>query len=131
MMEKGQGITRTLKRPIPNTWWLKKGSYFLFMIREFSSFFVALNSILLIVFLYALSGGRGEYNSWLGVLQSGGMIILHLIIGLFVLYHMVTWFKISGRIFGAGPLSPGGVTAANYIVWIIVSVGIIYFILKV
>lgn len=123
-------VTKTYTRPIPNTWWLKRRSYLLFMLREFSAFFVALYAIFLLIQLYALSQGPESYGAWMAVFQSGWMILLHIVIGLFVLYHMVTWFKISGRIFGEKPLSPGAVTAVNYIVWIVVSIGIIYFILR-
>jgi len=125
-----QEVTKTYRRSIPNTWWLKKRSYLLFMVREFSAFFVALYAILLLIQLYALSRGREIYGTWIEVFQSGWMILLHFVIWLFVLYHMVTWFKISGRIFGERPLSPGAVTAVNYIVWIILSIGIAYFTLR-
>lgn len=100
------------------------------MVREFSSFFVALYAIFLLIQLYALSQGAGLYDNWVTVSQSWWMILLHVIIGLFALYHMVTWFRISGRIFGGRPLSPGVVVVANYIIWIVVSFGVIYFILR-
>ena len=73
------------------------------MMRELSSVFVALYSIFL-------------------------MILIHIVIGAFVLLHMTTWFRISGRIFGAKPLTPAMVTAANYIIWVVVSVVIIFFV---
>lgn len=56
------------------------------------------------------------------------MILIHVVIGAFVLLHMVTWFRISGRIFGAKPLTPAMVTVANYIVWVVVSIVIICFV---
>jgi len=121
--------TKTYIRPIPNTWWLKKRSYLLFMLREFSSFFVALYALFLLIQLYALSRGPESYNAWVTVFQSGWMIFLHIVIGLFVLYHTVTWFKISGRIFGGGALSPAGVTTVNYVVWILLSFVIMFYIL--
>jgi len=101
------------------------------MLREFSSFFVAFNSIVLIIFIYALGNGRASYNALLDTLQSGWMIFLYIITGLFVLYHMVTWFKISGRIFGMRPLTPGIVTVVNYLIWIVVSAGVIYLIVSI
>ncbi len=130
-MEKYKEPTRTYRRPVPNSWWLHKKSYFLFMLREFSSFFVAFNSIVLIGFIYSLGNGRDAYNGLLATLRSGWMILLYILTGLFVLYHMVTWFKISGRIFGMRPLTPGMVTVVNYIVWIIVSIGVAYLIVSI
>lgn len=121
-------MTRTYKRTIPNTWWLKQRSTILFMIRESSSVFVALYAICLLGQLWALSEGPERYNALLAKSLSGASLVLHLVMGAFVLYHMVTWFKISGRIFGSGPLSPGAVTAVNYVVWIAASIGIFYWI---
>ncbi|OGW57571.1 MAG: hypothetical protein A2Y48_02295 [Nitrospirae bacterium RIFCSPLOW2_12_42_9] len=122
--------TKTYRRDIPNTWWLKKGSYFLFILREISSVFVALYAIFLLIQLCALSGGQERYESTAAVFKSGWMIILHVVIWVFVMYNMVTWFRISGRIFGAKPLSPVLVTISNYIIWLIVSIGIIFLLLK-
>lgn len=123
-------VTKTYIRHIPNTWWLKKASYFLFILREISSVFVALYAIFLLIQLYALAGGAESYRAWIAVTQSGWMILLHVVMWLFVMYNMVTWFKISGRIFGGGPLSQAGVTLSNYIVWVVVSIGIIYIIMR-
>ncbi len=125
-------VTKTYRRSIPNTWWLKKSSYFLFMIRELSSVFVALYALCLLSQVYAVSQGQESYAAWVAGSLSGRMILLHVVMLLFVLYHTVTWFRISGRIFGregSGALSPGAVTAVNYVVWIVVSVGLIYIIL--
>ena len=121
-------VTKTYRRPIPNTWWLKKRSTLLFMIREWSSIFVALYAICLLGQLWALSEGADRYNALLTKSLSGASLVLHLVMGVFVLYHTVTWFKISGRIFGSGPLSPGAVTAINYVVWIAASIGVFYWI---
>ena len=121
-------VTKTYRRPIPNTWWLKQRSTILFMIREWSSIFVALYAICLLGQLWALSEGADRYNALLAKSLSGASLVLHLVMGVFVLYHTVTWFKISGRIFGSGPLSPGAVTAINYVVWIAASIGVFYWI---
>ena len=125
-------VTKTYKRTMPCTWWLKKSSYFLFMLREVSSVFVALYALCLLSQVYALSKDGKSYADWIEGSKSGWMVLLHVVMLLFVLYHTVTWFRISGRIFGregSGALSPLAVTAVNYIVWIMVSVGVIYIIL--
>lgn len=100
------------------------------MLRELSSVFVALYAIFLLIQLYALSGGLESYESVSSVFKSGWMIILHVVMWLFVMYNMVTWFRISGRIFGAKPLSPILVTVFNYIIWIIVSIVIIFLLIR-
>ena len=49
---------------MPATWWLKKGSYFLFMMREFSSIFIAAFVLLFMYELFLLSEGAGHTNSF-------------------------------------------------------------------
>ena len=122
--------TKTYRRIMPNTWWLKKGSYTLFMLRELSSVFVAIYAIFLLIRLCALSQGAEIYNRKTAIFNSGWMIALHAVMWVFIMYNMITWFKISGRIFGKKPLSPGLVTIANYIVWVVVSVVLFFIITK-
>ena len=123
-------ITKTYRRPIPNTWWLKRASYFWFMLRELSSVFVALFAIFLLLQIRAVANGPESYADWLACVQSGWMTVLLGVILIFVLYHLTTWFRISGRIFGYGSLSPAAVVAANYIVWAMVTVGVYLVILR-
>ncbi|MBI4715930.1 MAG: hypothetical protein HY760_08355 [Nitrospirae bacterium] len=123
-------VTKTYRREMPNTWWLKKSSYVIFMLRELSSVFVALYAVFLLIQLYGIAGGPERYDSVAAVFQSGWMILLHLVMGGFILLHMATWFKISGRIFGYGSLTPGTVTAANYAVWVVASIAVVVFLLK-
>src|SRR3989337_3610175 len=80
-------VTKTYRRPIPNTWWLKKRSTLLFMIREWSSVFVALYAICLLGQLCALSEGADRYNALLAKSLSGGSLVLHLVMRAFALYH--------------------------------------------
>ena len=126
-------VTKTYRRSIPNTWWLKKSSYLLFMLRELSSVFVALYALCLLSLVYAVSQGPESYAAWVAGSRSGGMILLHVVMLLFVLYHTVTWFRISGRIFGregSGAPSPAAVTTLNYVIWIVISLGVMYIILS-
>src|SRR3989304_2679573 len=77
-------VTRTYRRPIPNTWWLKQRSTILFMIREWSSVFVALYAICLLGQLWALSEGAESYNALLATSLSMGSLLLHLVMWAFV-----------------------------------------------
>ena len=47
---------------MPATWWLTKQSYFLFMLRELSSVFVALFLVVYLCQLYQLSQGPDAYS---------------------------------------------------------------------
>ena len=82
-------------RKMPATWWLKKQSYFLFMLRELSSVFIAIFLIVYLYQIYQLTQGPQAYIAFAGKLSSPGWVLFHLVALLFALYHSVTWFQSS------------------------------------
>lgn len=82
-------------RELPRSWWLTKPSYFLFMLRELSSVFIAIFLIVLLVQLYQLTRGPDAYAASIQKLSSPGWIIFNIIVLLFALYHSITWFSSS------------------------------------
>ena len=82
-------------REMSATWWLKKQSYFLFMLRELSSVFIAIFLIVFLVQIYQLTRGPEAYAAFIRKLSSPGWIIFNLITFLFALYHSITWFQSS------------------------------------
>jgi fumarate reductase subunit C len=86
-------------------WWLANRPYTLYMIRELTSFFVAVFSILYIYQVALLAGSPGSYDQYLTVLRNPFMIGFSVIILAFTLYHSLTWFYLIGRV---QPLKIGG-----------------------
>lgn len=82
-------------RKMPATWWLTKQSYFLFMLRELSSVFIAIFLIVYLCQIYQLTRGPDAYIAFVRKLSSPGWILFHLVALLFALYHSVTWFQSS------------------------------------
>lgn len=82
-------------REVPATWWLKKKSYFLFMLRELSSVFIALFLLVYLYQIYQLTQGPEAYVAFSRRLSSPGWIFFNLIALLFALYHSITWFQSS------------------------------------
>jgi len=80
---------------MPATWWLKKQSYFLFMLRELSSVFIAIFLIVYLCQIYQLTQGLDAYIAFARKLSSPGWIFFHLVVLLFALYHSITWFQSS------------------------------------
>ena len=81
--------TLSYRRPISTWWWLRKRSYFVFVMRELSSVFVA----------------------WL--------VVLNAVAFLFVLLHVVTWFNLTPqamdvRVRGTR-VPPVAIIAAQYV----------------
>jgi fumarate reductase subunit C len=77
---------------MPTAWWLKKRSYFLFMLREFSSVFIAIFLVVFLIQLYQLTLGPEDYAAFVRKLSSPGWLVFNFITLLFALYHSITWF---------------------------------------
>ncbi|NIO08859.1 MAG: hypothetical protein GTO40_12925 [Deltaproteobacteria bacterium] len=80
---------------VPATWWLKRKNYFLFMIRELTSVFIAIFLIVFLIQIYQLTGGQQSYVAFAERLASPGWITFHIIALVFALYHTITWFQSS------------------------------------
>jgi len=116
---------RPFVRPVPTTWWLKRRVYFLFILRELTSVFIAVFLILFLILLYQLSLGRQAYESFLGFLASPGMIAFHVVVLIAALYHTLTWFALLPNIvvirIGEYQVPSKLIVGANYVAWIAVS----------
>ena len=115
----------TYLKPVPNTWWLKRKPYILFMIRELTSIFVAGYCIFLIVLVFKLGEGSSSYSNFTTTLQSPTSVTLHIISLIFVLYHTITWFNLTPKILvlyrGEERISQRLVAGVFYITWAVVS----------
>jgi fumarate reductase subunit C len=119
-----------LYRPkMPATWWLKKKSYFLFMLRELSSVFIALFLLVYLCQIYQLTRGSEAYISFTQKLSSPGWLLFHVIALLFAVYHSVTWFQSSAVVLpvrlGEHSVSRQVVIALHIGAWVVVSLGIL------
>ena len=123
----------TYHRPVPNTWWLKRKPYVLFMIRELTSIFVAGYCVFLLVFIYKLTQGADVYGNFIDVLKSPSSVALHLIALAFVLYHTITWFNLTPKILvlykGEERISQGLIAGTFYAGWVVVSVIVVWLVL--
>jgi fumarate reductase subunit C len=113
-------------RKMPATWWLTKWSYFLFMLRELSSVFIAVFLVVYLCQIYQLSQGPEAYSAFAQKLASPGWVLFHLVALLFALYHSITWFQSSAVVLtlriGERLISRPIVTALHVGAWVMVSV---------
>ena len=116
-------------RKMPSTWWLKKQSYFLFMLRELSSLFIALFLVVYLVQIYQLTKGSEAYVAFAQRLSSPGWLVFHLVALLFALYHSFTWFQSTAVVLpvrlGERSLPRQVVTALHIGAWGVVSLVIL------
>ena len=123
----------TYQRPVSNTWWLKRKSYILFMIRELTSVFVAGYCIFLLVLVYKLTQGSGVYGNFMAALKSPISVVLHLITLVFVLYHTITWFNLTPKILvlykGEDRIPQVLIAGMFYAGWVVVSIIVAWLVL--
>jgi len=114
---------------MPATWWLRKPSYFLFMLRELSSVFIAIFLIVFLIQIYQLTRGPEAYVAFAQGLSSSGWVIFHLVALAFAIYHSITWFQSTAVVLplrlGERAIPPGVVTALHIGAWIAISLAIL------
>ncbi len=107
------------------SWWLRHQRYWRYMMRELSSLFIGIFSIMMVWGLYRLSQGEAEFTQWLHGLWNN-LAGLSWLMLLFAIYHSYTWFIVTPK---ALPLKISGkrvadifIVAAHLLLWLICSV---------
>jgi fumarate reductase subunit C len=85
----------TYRQPVSRLWWLKKRSYFLFVLRELSSIFVAWFAVFLMIMVVAIGRGEASYQSFMNWAGSPVVIAINLLALAFLVLHTVTWFALT------------------------------------
>ncbi len=122
------------RRTMPATWWLQNRAYFLFMMRELTSVFIAAYLVLLLVMVRKLAQGREAYDAYLQFLATPGMLVFHIVALGFAVFHAITWFAIVPKVvvvrLGEERVPAWIVAGVNYAAWVIVSGLIAWFVLR-
>jgi fumarate reductase subunit C len=85
-----------LYRPrISTWWWTRKRTYFVFVMRELSSIFVAWFVVFLLLFIWAVARGEAAYRGFVDWAGTPWVIALNVVALVFVLFHTVTWFNLT------------------------------------
>ena len=124
--ETAQLKTKEYVHPMPATWWLKRKTYFLFMVRELTCVAVGGYAMLLLV-LVGCAHDKDSFQSFLTWMKESRVsMALHLIALPMVLYHSVTWLNLTPKAIvvwrGEEQLSPFLIVGLNYVAWAIVSI---------
>jgi succinate dehydrogenase subunit C len=124
---------KTYTRPM-HGWWRKNPYFVRYMIREASSVFLAIYTIILLVGLLRLTQGEAAYEAWRAALVSPVSIVFHWLALLTVSYHAYTWWKVAPKTapdirIGGRPLPEPIITAGGLLATIVVSI-LIYIIVR-
>ena len=113
-------------RPMPSNWWLKRKSYFMFMVRELTCLFVGGYAL----FLLILASRLGAAEDFSALLKNPLWIVFQVVALPMVLYHTVTWLNLTPKVLviwrGESRVSPLLIAGAHYVAWLVVSVIVLW-----
>lgn len=115
-------------------WWLGRGPYLKFILRELSSIFVAWFVIETLLVISALIDGPLAYADFQEFLQNPVVIALNVVSFFFVVFHTVTWFNLAPKAMAVrlgGKRVPGILIAGpQYVAWLVVSAAVAWLLLR-
>ncbi len=87
------------RKKVSPGWWLSNRRYAAYMLRELTSFFIAVFCLLYVYQLSVLaSGNSAAYGNYLGLLKNPLMVVFNVVTLVFALYHSFTWFFLTGKV---------------------------------
>jgi fumarate reductase subunit C len=111
------------RRPVSTYWWLKRGAYLKFILRELSSVFIAYFVTLTLIQIYTLTLGREAYAEFQAWMRTPVAILLSVVSLFFVVFHAVTWFNLAPKAMvvhmGKKPVPAAWVVIGNYLAWFV------------
>ena len=110
---------------MPVFWWVGRRSYFIFVIRELSSVFVAWSVVFLLLLVSAVGQGGRQYQQFLNLSSNPWMLALNAVTLAFLVFHAITWFNLAPQAMVVrlrGKRVPRSVIAgAHYAGWALLS----------
>jgi len=91
-------VTKELHRPLPRSWWLRKATYFQFMIRELTSLAVLAYTGLMIWALLSSSSDAADFPEFFDFLTGPLSVWLHMIVLALALFHTGTWIALTPKV---------------------------------
>lgn len=115
----------TYRRPISTWWWLRKRTYFVFVMRELSSLFVGWYVLFLLLLVRAVGQGEAAYEDFLDWAASPVVVVVNLVAFAFIVLHTVTWFGVTPQAMAlrvrGKPVPAPLVIGAQYVGLVVVS----------
>ena len=116
---------RWYRRPVSVFWWLEKRAYVVFVLRELTSVFVALVSVLTLLLVRAILDGPEAYADLMARLASPPVTALLLVTLVALVFHSASWFNLAPRAmpvrFRGRRVPDALVAGGNYAAWLAVS----------
>lgn len=122
------------RRRVPVFWWIRKRSYFVFVMRELSSLFIAWLVLYLLLFVRAVGRGETAYDDFLDWASSPWLVVLNAVAFAFVVLHTITWFSLTPQAMVLAVrgkrLPPAAIIGAQYAGLLVVSAFILWLVTR-
>jgi fumarate reductase subunit C len=103
---------------VPVLWWTRKPSYFVFVMRELSSLFIAWLVLYLLLLVRAVARGETAYAEFLDWATSPWLVVLNVVALAFLVLHTITWFALTPQAMvldvGGRRVPPAAIIGAQY-----------------
>ena len=123
-----------LRKHLGPGWWLGNRHYTAYMLRELTSFFVAIFSLIYIWQIVLLATDPAGFGNYLVLLRNPVMVLFSIIALGFTLYHSLTWFYLTGRVqpvkIGRRTTTPWQALVVNLVIMVAVSYAVIKILLE-
>ena len=120
------------RRRVSVWWWLQKGTYATFVLRELTSVFVAFFALVMVWLLRAVAQGPEAYAHFLAWMRTPFFLALNTVSLAFILFHAITWFNLAPKAMvlrlGDKRVPDGIIAGLNYLAWLVLS-GIVSWVL--
>jgi len=117
--------SKRYEKQLPGWWVFTKGTWFIFFLREITCIFVALFALFYLNFARAIYAGPEAYTEFVDRLRAPGMIAIHCLSFVAVVWHTITWFVAAPKAMRpriGNKLVPGNaIIAGHYAGWFVVS----------
>ena len=118
------------RRPVSVWWWTRKRTYFVFVMRELSSIFIAWFVVYLLLLLRAVARGPAAYDAFLDRAASPWLVGLNTVAAAFLALHVVTWFNLTPQAMAlrvrGRPVPGAAVIGAQYAGLVVVSALVVW-----
>lgn len=125
---------RWYRRRMSVWWWLEQWSYARFVLRELTSVFVAVASLMTLWLVRALAQGPEAWAQALDRLRSPLCVAFNLVALAAILFHAVTWCSLAPRAMvvhlGDRRLPDAVVSGLNYGAWAVLSLALVLIIAR-
>lgn len=125
---------RTYRRPLSTWWWVGKRSYFIFVMRELSSLFIAWYVVYLLLLVAAVARGQAAYERFQDFAGHPVAVVVNFVAFAFVALHTITWFALTPKAMdlrlGARRMPPAAVIASQYVGLVAISAFIVWLVTR-